>query len=136
MGGRGAFLESGGFSKYRYRVVDIVDGVKVLEPLDDRAEHGVPERSNEPCTSYMCYYKKKDKNGNKVFKQLIVFDENRMPIYRIDYGPHQSTKKTLHVHYYKDGDITPGVEYLHQGDELYEKHKNLFKGVELWELVL
>ena len=131
MGGRGAFLESGGFSKYRYKVVDVVDGVKVLEPLDDRAEHGVPERSNEPYTSYMCYYKKKDKNGNEVFKQFIVFDENRMPIYRIDYGPHQSTKKTLHVHYYKDGDITPGVEYLHPGDELYEKHKNLFKGVEL-----
>ena len=130
MGGRGAFLESGGFSKYRYKVVDVVDGVKVLEPLDGRQKHSLPERSNEPCTSYMCYYNKKDKNGNKVFKQLIVFDENRMPIYRIDYGPHQG-KISLHVHYFEDGNSLKEVEYLHPGDELYEKHKNLFKGVEL-----
>ena len=131
MGGRGSFLDDGGFSKYRYKVVDIVDGVKVLEPIDSREKHSLPERSKTPCTSYMCYYKKKDKDGNEVFKQFIIFDKDRMPIYRIDYGPHQSGKKTLHVHYYKDGNIISGVEYLHPGDELYEKHKNLFKGVKL-----
>ena len=62
MGGRGAFLESGGFSKYRYKVVDVVDGVKVLEPIDGREKHSLPERSDEPCTSYMCYYNLKKLN--------------------------------------------------------------------------
>ena len=131
MGGRGSFLDNGGFSKYRYKVVDVIDGVKVLEPVDSRQKNGVPERSNTPFASYVCYYNKTDKNENTMFKQFIIFDGDRMPIYRIDYGPHQSTEKTLHVHYYKNGNIIPGVEYLHPGDELYEKHKNLFKGVKV-----
>ena len=53
-----------------------------------------------------------------------------MPIYRIDYGPHQG-KISLHVHYYKNGTALKEVQYLHPGDELYEKHKNLFKGVKV-----
>ena len=130
MGGRGGFIKEGGFSKYRYEVVDFVDGVKVLEPKDKSETHTLPERSNSPCTSYMCYYKKKHKDDEDVFKQYIIFDRNRMPIYRIDYGVHQGPK-SLHVHYYKDGDIIGKPKRLQPGDELYEKHKRLFKGVEL-----
>lgn len=79
----------------------------------------------------MCYYKKKHEDDEERFKCFITFDKNRMPLYRIDYGKHQGPKKTLHVHYYKDGDQLEGVKYLHPGDELYERHKKLFKGVKL-----
>ena len=130
MGGRGGFIKEGGFSKYRYEVVDFVDGVKVLEPKDKSETHSLPERSNSPCTSYMCYYKKKHKDDEDVFNGYIIFDKNRMPIYRIDYGVHQGPK-FLHVHYFKNGDIIGKPKRLQPGDELYEKHKRLFKGVEL-----
>ena len=131
MGGRGSLLISGGFSKYRYKIVDVVAGVKVLEPQDEREEHNLPERSNTPSTSYMSYYKKKHKDDEDVFKQFIIFGKDRMPLYRIDYGGHWGPEKTLHVHRYKDGNLLDGVEYIHPGDNLYEKHKKLFKGVKL-----
>ena len=53
-----------------------------------------------------------------------------MPIYRIDYGVHQGPK-FLHVHYFENGELVGKPKKLHPGDELYEKHKRLFKGVEL-----
>ena len=53
-----------------------------------------------------------------------------MPIYRIDYGRHWG-ELSLHVHYFRDGNKKGEPEYLHPGDELYEKHKKLFKGVKL-----
>ena len=130
MGGRGGFIKEGGFNKYRYEIVDFVDGVKVLEPKDKSETHSLPERSNSPCTSYMCYYKKKHKDDEDVFKGYIIFDKNRMPIYRIDYGVHQGPK-FLHVHYFENGELVGKPKKLHPGDELYEKHKRLFKGVEL-----
>ena len=130
MGGRGGFIKEGGFNKYRYEIVDFVDGVKVLEPRDKSETHSLPERSKSPCTSYMCYYKKKHKDDADVFKGYIVFDKNRMPIYRIDYGVHQGPK-FLHVHYFENGELVGKPKKLHPGDELYEKHKRLFKGVEL-----
>ena len=132
MGGRGAMLKLGGFSKYRYKLVRMVCGVKVLEPRDERERHTLPERSGTPSTSYMCYYKKKYEGDEDLFKCFIIFDKDRMPMYRIDYGCHHGSIKTLHVHYYKDGNVIIGkVEYLHPGDELYEKHKKLFKGVKI-----
>ena len=130
MGGRGGFIKEGGFNKYRYEIVDFVDGVKVLEPKDKSETHSLPDRSNSPCTSYMCYYKKKHKDDEDVFKGYIIFDKNRMPIYRIDYGVHQGPK-FLHVHYFENGELVGKPKKLHPGDELYEKHKRLFKGVEL-----
>lgn len=72
MGGRGGFIKESGFNKYRYEIVDFVDGVKVLEPRDKSETHTLPERSNSPCTSYMCYYKKKHKDDEDVFKQYII----------------------------------------------------------------
>lgn len=80
------------------------------------------ERSNTPGTAYISYRK------DGTFDQYIVFDANRMPIYRIDYGTYRG-KKTLHVHYYKDGNSMPNPLDLKKGDPLYEKHKHLFKGV-------
>ena len=53
-----------------------------------------------------------------------------MPIYRIDYGRHWG-ELSLHVYYYINGDIDGVPTKLKSGDELYEKHKKLFKGVKL-----
>ena len=81
-----------------------------------------PERSNTPGTAYVSYRK------DGTFDPYIVFDANRIPVYRIDYGMHRG-KKTLHIHYYKNGNALPNPPDLKKGDPLYEKHKRLFKGV-------
>lgn len=125
MGSRGSFLESGGFkAPARWETVDYVDGIKVLASKESKGSISLPERSNTPGASYVAY----GKDG--VFKQFITFDENRMPVYRIDYGMHQG-KISLHIHYFKDGDGLPNPPMLKKGDKLYEKHKNLFKGVKI-----
>lgn len=125
MGSRGSFLESGGFSApARWHTVDYVDGIKVLAPKDSKASMNLPERSNTPGTSYVLYRK----NGD--FDQLRVFGDNRIPIFDIDYGTHQG-KKTLHVHYFVNGKRAEqnDIISLKKGNPLYEKYKNLFKGV-------
>jgi len=122
MGGRGAFLKEGGFIKQRYKVVDFIEGIKILRPKDDRESLGLPERSGTPNTSYVCY------KDNSTFKQFITFDEDRMPRYRIDYGTHQG-KVSLHVHFYAKNGIERKVEKLHTGHKIYQRHKRLFKGV-------
>lgn len=125
MGSRGAFLESGGFSApAQWQTVDYVGGIKVLEPKNPKASKSLPERSNTPGTSYLLYRK------DGTFDQLRVFGEDRIPKFDIDYGRHQG-KLSLHVHYYKDGRRLSGndVVPLKPGDVLYEKYKNLFKGV-------
>lgn len=127
MGSRGSFLESGGFSTpAKWHTVDYVDGIKVLAPKDPQASISLPERSNTPGTSYLSYRK------NGTFDQLIVFGNDRMPVFQIDYGTHRG-KKSLHVHYYKNGDRLPlgNNDYLKPGHTLYEKYKHLFKGVRL-----
>lgn len=123
MGSRGSFLESGGFSTpARWHTVDYIDGVKVLAPKDPKASISLPERSNTPGTAYVSYRK------DGTFDQYIVFDANRMPVYEIDYGVHDHVK-SLHVHFYPNGERSKKITILHPGDALYEKHKKLFKGV-------
>ena len=123
MGSRGSFLENGGFSTpAKWHTVDYVDGIKVLEPKDEKSSRSLPERSNTPGTSYALYRK----NGD--FDQLRVFGENRIPIFDIDYGVHDG-KKFLHVHYFTDGRRSKTPDILRPGDALYEKYKTLFKGV-------
>ena len=123
MGSRGSFLENGGFSTpARWHTVDYIDGIKVLAPKDPKASISLPERSNTPGTAYVSYRK------DGTFDQYIVFDANRMPVYRIDYGMHRG-KKTLHIHCYKNGNALPNPPDLKKVDPLYEKHKRLFKGV-------
>ena len=123
MGSRGSFLESGGFSTpARWHTVDYIDGIKVLAPKDPKASISLPERSNTPGTSYVSYRK------DGTFDQYVVFDKNRMPVYEIDYGVHDHVK-SLHVHFYPNGERSKKITILHPGDTLYEKHKKLFKGV-------
>ncbi len=123
MGSRGSFLESGSFSTpAKWHTVNYVDGVKVLEPKDPKASISLPERSNTPGTAYVAYRK------DGVFKQYIKFDKDRLPVYQIDYGRHDK-KKSLHVHFFKNGTRIKEPKLLHPGDAIYERHKRLFKGV-------
>ena len=123
MGSRGAFLEGGGFSApARWQTVGYVDGIKILLPKDPKASISLPERSNTPGTAYASYHK------DGTFSQYIAFDANRMPVYEIDYGVHAHVK-SLHVHFYLNGERSKKPTILHSGDALYEKHKHLFKGV-------
>ncbi|MDO4555102.1 MAG: hypothetical protein Q4B70_08175 [Lachnospiraceae bacterium] len=125
MGSRGSFLESGGFSvPAKWHTVDYVDGIKVLAPKDPKASVSLPERANTPGTAYVAY----GKDG--VFKQLIVFDINRMPTYEIDYGTHNH-EKSLHVHDYPGGERSKNPTKIYPGDALYEKYKRIFKGVSI-----
>ena len=123
LGSRGSFLKGGGFSSpARWHTVDYVDGVKVLAPKDQKASMNLPERSNTPGTSYLSYRK----NGD--FDQLRVFGSDRIPKFDIDYGTHNG-KKSLHTHYFTNGVRSNTPNILRPGDALYEKYRNLFKGV-------
>lgn len=126
MGSRGSFLKEGGFSSPpRWRTVDYIDGIKVLEPKNPASSVSLPERANTPGTTYVSFRKSGD------FDQLIKFDEKRMPVFEIDYGQHDG-KKTLHVHYYSNGNrINNQVHKLKTDDDLYKKYKNIFRGVKL-----
>ena len=72
--------------------------------------------------SYLSYQK------DGTFKHLIVFGAGRKPIYMIDYGMHNH-EKSLHVHYYVDGERSKSPTIIRPGNSLYEKYKHLFKGV-------
>ncbi|MBE6099923.1 MAG: hypothetical protein E7197_07700 [Anaerovibrio sp.] len=122
MGSRGSFLESGGFSTpARWQTVGYVNGIKVLKPKNPEASLSLPERSNTPGTAYVSY----NKDGS--FKQFIIFGNDRLPVYRIDYGIHRG-KKSLHIHFMK-GNKNKSPKILKPHHILYKKHKDLFKGV-------
>lgn len=122
MGGRGSFLKEGGFIKRLYQVDGFIEGIKILIPKDPKAKRSLPERAGTPNTSYVSYHK------DGTFRQFITFDEDRMPRYRIDYSTHRRVK-SLHVHYYKDGDKFGYPENIYPKDTLYQRHKRLFIGV-------
>lgn len=125
MGSRGSFLESGGFSApAKWHTVDYVEGIKVLAPKDSKASMNLPARSNTPGTLYLSYRK------DGVFDQLRVFGKDRIPQYDIDYGVHQG-EKSLHIHYYENEVRSKEPIKIKVGDKVYEKYKNLFKGVKL-----
>lgn len=123
MGSRGSFLESGGFSTpAKWHAVDYIEGIKVLEPKDQRASRNLPERSNTPGTAYI----KLSPDGT--FSQLRVFGEDRKPIFDIDYGKHRG-EISLHVHLWKNDQRAEGddVYLLYPSDPLYKKYYFIIK---------
>ncbi len=125
MGSTGSFLESGGFNApAQWHTVDYIDGIKVLEPKDPNKRPNLPARSNTPGTAYISL----NKDEGRTFNQLRVYDENRMPVFDIDYGIHDGVV-SLHVHFFTDGIRGKNPTILQPGDELYERYKHVFKGV-------
>ena len=117
MGGRGAFLESGGFEgPLLWKGNNEIDGVKVLELIDPRKRTSLPERSNTPETAYISL----DREGS--FKQLRVFDQNRMPLFDIDTNEVDHIP-TLHIHYYVDGQRQR--THMPVPEHLIQKYRNI-----------
>ena len=97
MGGRGAFMEKGGFTVYDFEAVRYVEGIKVLEPKKKDDSFKAPVRSNTPSTSYI----RVAKDGKSAM--LRVYGQDRFPLIDYEYGKHKDGKKTWHVQTWKDG---------------------------------
>ena len=97
MGGRGSFLESGGFSHQEYRRArDPIAGIKVLRHIGD-PHKGLPEFCNTPNTMYL----REDGMGN--ITQLRLY-KDRKPFLDVDWG---------HNH----GDFKKGIPHVQEWHE-------------------
>ena len=127
MGGRGTYA-IGNNVEYTYKTVGEIDGVKVLQPVNAKRSFKLPEESH----SSSCYVLL-DKQG--VFRQYREYDSQHRVIMEIGYHnePLLGNGAVLHVHFHKN----PGVEFhnetskerIYSGHPIYEKYKNLFKGI-------
>ena len=99
MGGRGDYLQKGGFTAQNYHVVGCINNVKVLERvnLNSREKNNLPIMSNTPSTAYVLL----DENGR--FLQYRKYGSDRRALYDIDYGRHNSQDDWLHIHFFKGG---------------------------------
>lgn len=57
MGGRGTFA-AGKKAAYSYKTVGMIDGVKILQPMDDRKSPKLPEESHTAGNRYVLLNKK------------------------------------------------------------------------------
>jgi len=90
MGGRGAYLEKGGFKWQEYKSVGTVEGIKIIERLDDSGKPNLPLYSKTPETSYFLF---KDDGI-----QLREYGKDRMPDIDVDYGHSHKGSDILHIH--------------------------------------
>lgn len=129
MGGRGTYA-IGNNVKYQYETVGKINGVKVLQPIDDSRSIKLPEESHKS-NSYIVL----DKSG--VFKQMRVYNEKHEAIYEVGYHQEKSlgSGKVLHVHLYaKPGDINHKKAdkfAIGPGNEYFEKVKKYLSGVKI-----
>ena len=92
MGGRGAFLESGGFSRQDYIGKPLIDGIKLVKHITN-PNSGLPQYSNTPHTAYV----RRDTKGHI---NQIRFYRGRKAKYDVDWG---------HTH----GDLPLGEPHIH-----------------------
>ena len=99
MGGRGDYLQKGGFTTQNYHVVGTINGVKIIERINrnPKEKNNLPIMSNTPSTAYVLL----DENGS--FLQYRKYGSDRRALFDIDYGRHHSTDDWLHIHFYKGG---------------------------------
>lgn len=125
MGGRGGFLESGGFSTpAQWHSVGLLYGVKVLEGKDSRSRSGLPGFSNTPGTAYVAV----NKEGK--FHQLRQYGEDRRPVFDIDYGVDAPLagrgNRAIHIHEYDGNGVRQPGRWL--TDTELRKYRKFFKG--------
>lgn len=130
MGGRGAYSEGKALGlPYTYETVGMIDGVKVLEPVDKTLSLKLPEESHTAGNRYILL----DKDG--IFHQYREYDQEHKVILEIGYHnePKLGKGDVLHAHIHKipgvEGHISAEKIVLKPGDSLYEKYKNLFVGI-------
>ncbi|MCM1277336.1 MAG: hypothetical protein NC299_18585 [Lachnospiraceae bacterium] len=124
MGGRGTYA-AGNNVAYTYKTVGMVEGVKVLQKVDNKASHGLPEESHSSSAYIML-----NKDGD--FRMYREYDENHYLRFEIDYHPEKSIdplrKPVLHVHEYNPDDFTNRKPRPLTQEE-YNKYKKYFKGL-------
>ena len=124
MGGRGTYA-AGNDVAYTYRTVDVIAGVKVLEPLSGARK--LPEEAHSS-RAYVLL----DRNG--VFHQYREYDENHYLRFEIGYHSEPSIdpsrKPVLHVHEYEPDDFQHRDPRPITQTEI-EKYKVFFRGVPL-----
>ena len=127
MGGRGTFA-AGNNIPYKYKTVETIDGVKVLQPIEPKSSFNLPVESHSS-TRYLLL----DKAG--VFRQYREYNEKHEVIFEIGYhfesGMSKKGEPVLHVHEYSP----PGIQNRGKARPITEKeierYRNLFRGVKL-----
>lgn len=71
MGGRGAFSATGKLIDKRWKTKAVIEGIKVIEPVDGKNNGKVPMMSRSPNAKYAIINSK----GN--LKSIVEYDENR-----------------------------------------------------------
>ena len=125
MGGRGTYA-IGNNVKYQYKTVEKIEGVKVLQRVNESASGGLPEEAHSS-KAYILL----DKVG--VFHQYIEYDKDHLPIFEIGYhfekGMSKKGEHVFHVHEYSK----PGIENRKAARAMtkqeFEKYKKYFRGV-------
>ena len=128
MGGNGTFA-AGNIVAYRWRTVEVIDGVKVLEPIDSRASPKLPEEAH---SSRM--YIKMYKDGN--FSQLRIYDKTHRLRFEIAYHPEaeldDSRRPVLHYHLYTHPGFKHGKAKF-ATKRMIDRFGKYMKGVDLDE---
>lgn len=108
MGGNGAYLETGGFSRQDYKAIGNAAGIKVLTKKTGGSSNA-PLYSNTPGTMYVSNDRKTGEH-----KQITVYGPDRRKIKDIDWGHRHENKQNrkaarvfekgeVHVQEYKNG---------------------------------
>jgi hypothetical protein len=131
MGGRGTFAVGKNVA-FRYETVDKIEGVKVLEGIDNA--HGLPESSYSSSA-----YIKLDNNGK--FREMRFYDEkHRLYLelaYHLELNENGKKEYMWHYHTYEpsfsetnvgDGGRSKAIKMT---DEMIQKYKKYFKGYDL-----
>lgn len=127
MGGRGTFA-AGKPTEFTYRAVGEIEGVKVLEPMNNKRSFNMPAESHKS-KNYIVL----DKTGR--FRQYTEYNDEHLPIFEIGYhfenGLSKAGEAVLHVHEYS----LPGIENRRKARKIkpweITKYKKFFKGVKL-----
>lgn len=91
MGGRGAFLKSGGFTEYQYETINTIDGIKVLRFKNGNQK--LPEFSNTSDKYFGI-------NSNERIIQLRIYD-SRIASIDFDWGHSHGGSGINHVHFHE-----------------------------------
>ena len=134
MGGRGTYA-AGNDVPYQYKTVGVIDGVKVLEPIDPKASRRLPEEAHSSRA-----YIKLDPSGK--FSQYREYNDKHELVLEIAYHPeinvfHDGDNgPTLHAHDYSNTD--KGNSWHKPARALtvseFEKYKKYFVGLSDAEL--
>lgn len=125
MGGRGTFA-AGKNVPFKYKTVEKIEGVKVLQPIDPKSSYSLPVESHSS-NSYLLL----DKKG--IFRQYREYNSKHEAIFEIGYHFENTMSKpgesVLHVHEYS----SPGIQNRQKArpitEEEIKKYRKLFRGV-------